>query len=382
VRRRLNEREQSFVRKPNLIVLARLTQEQQLKSYRQLSRELEDILMSNEHDDEAADSQQESEQQPADSDQTIAQSEEQSTEQTDQSTEQPEDQPADTDQATDQAEEQPSDSDQTAEQPQEQPAKGDQAAAQTEEPPSDSDQATTGGSDDTAIFSGETASAAAAGTGVQARPGPRPKRSPTVTKRRFVFRLATQRNSDDNPPAPVVTMLDNGLAGGLLGFQIEEVVSGKTVLVGHEGAAKIPRPTLPAPQDAIKDDPGDLVYHFNSVGMDLNISITITPPDLANEFSNQLEKVITQTDWLDSTEAGLSEPTFFVNGSVFAGYLPVPVTEGETLDDALKARKISRNVIFYVSNPRPSNDAPHTMDYDVLWWGPLSVTSSDRLTPK
>jgi hypothetical protein len=118
--------------------------------------------MSDEPDDEAADSQQESEQQPADSDQPTAPldeqsagqtdqsteqaddqpagsdqptapSDEQSAEQTDQSAEQSEDQPADTDQATDQAEEQPSDSDQAAEQPEEQSAEGDQPAAQAED---------------------------------------------------------------------------------------------------------------------------------------------------------------------------------------------------------------------------------------------------------
>jgi len=86
-------------------------------------------MANSEPDDEStADSQQESGQQPADSDQPTAPSDEQSAEQTEQS----EDQPADTDQATDQAEQQPIDSDQAAEQSEEQPTEGDQPAAETE----------------------------------------------------------------------------------------------------------------------------------------------------------------------------------------------------------------------------------------------------------
>jgi hypothetical protein len=91
-------------------------------------------------DDESADSQQESEQQPVDTDQPSAQSDEQPAEQTDQSTEQSEDQSADTDQATDQAEEQPSDSDQATDQSEEQPAESDQPAAEAEEQPTESEQ--------------------------------------------------------------------------------------------------------------------------------------------------------------------------------------------------------------------------------------------------
>jgi hypothetical protein len=126
-------------------------------------------MSNNEPDDESADSQQESEQQPADSDQPSAQSdeqpvdsdqpaeqsEEQQAEQTDRSTEESEQQPAesdqpaeqteeqatDSDQPADQSEEQPSDqSDQPAEQSQEQPTEGEQTAAEAEEQPTDSAQ--------------------------------------------------------------------------------------------------------------------------------------------------------------------------------------------------------------------------------------------------
>jgi hypothetical protein len=126
-------------------------------------------MSNNEPDNESADSQQESEQQPADSDQPSAQSdeqpvdsdqpaeqsEEQQAEQTDQSTEESEEQPAesdqpaeqtevqatDSDQPADQSEEQPSDeSDQPAEQSQEQPTEGEQTAAEAEEQPTDSAQ--------------------------------------------------------------------------------------------------------------------------------------------------------------------------------------------------------------------------------------------------
>lgn len=96
--------------------------------------------MSDEPEDEAADSQQESEQQPVDSDQSSAQSDEQPTEQTDQSTERSEEQPAESEEPADQGEEQPTDSDQGAEQPEEQPTDGDQASKQPEEQPSEGDQ--------------------------------------------------------------------------------------------------------------------------------------------------------------------------------------------------------------------------------------------------
>jgi hypothetical protein len=97
-------------------------------------------MSDDERDDESGDSQQGSEQQPADNDQPTAPSDEQPAEQNDQSTEQSEDQPVDTDQATDQAEEQSSDSDQAAEQSEEQPAESDQPAGQSEEQPADSTQ--------------------------------------------------------------------------------------------------------------------------------------------------------------------------------------------------------------------------------------------------
>ena len=87
-------------------------------------------MSKNEPDEESSDSQQESEQQPADSDQPTAQAEEQPTDQSDQSTEQPEEQPAETDQAAAQAEEQPTDSEQLAEQAEEEPAVTNQATAQ------------------------------------------------------------------------------------------------------------------------------------------------------------------------------------------------------------------------------------------------------------
>src|SRR5712691_4322104 len=80
-------------------------------------------MSNNEPEDETtADSQQESEQEPADSDQPSAQSDEQPAEQTDQSTEQSEEQPADSDQ------------------PEEQPTEGEQTAAEAEEQPTDSAQ--------------------------------------------------------------------------------------------------------------------------------------------------------------------------------------------------------------------------------------------------
>jgi hypothetical protein len=112
-------------------------------------------MSNNEPDDESADSQQESEQQPADSDQPSAQSdeqpvdsdqpadqsEEQQAEQTDQSTEESEEQPVESDQPAEQTEEQATDSDQPADQSQEQPSdESDQPAEQSQEQPTEGEQ--------------------------------------------------------------------------------------------------------------------------------------------------------------------------------------------------------------------------------------------------
>lgn len=75
-----------------------------------------------------ADSQQESEQQPADSDQPSAQSDERPVEQTDQATEQSDEQPAESDQPAEQAEEQPAEGDQSAQSEDKTVAEGDQGA--------------------------------------------------------------------------------------------------------------------------------------------------------------------------------------------------------------------------------------------------------------
>ena len=90
-------------------------------------------------DESTGDSEQQSEQEPADSDQPSAQSDD-SPADGDQPAEQSEEQPAE---ETDQAEEQPageSESDEPADQAQEQPTESDQPADQSEEQPADSDQ--------------------------------------------------------------------------------------------------------------------------------------------------------------------------------------------------------------------------------------------------
>jgi hypothetical protein len=90
-------------------------------------------MSNNDPDEEATtDSQQESEEQPADGDEPSAQSDEQAAEQIDQSTEQSEEQPAESEQPADQGEEQHTDSDQAAEQSEDQSAEGDQLVAQAE----------------------------------------------------------------------------------------------------------------------------------------------------------------------------------------------------------------------------------------------------------
>jgi hypothetical protein len=141
--------------------------------------------------DESADSQQESEQQPTDSDQPAAQSDEQPAEQNDQSTEQSGEQAADTDQQADQSEvqsaesdqpqseEQPTASDQATGQGEEQPTESDQPTEQAGEQPADSDQSAASGTPTDAVaLAGDAASTAGGGPGVQARPSRQPTRPP------------------------------------------------------------------------------------------------------------------------------------------------------------------------------------------------------------
>ena len=90
-------------------------------------------MSNNQPDDESnADSEQESEQQPADSEQSSAQSDEQPAEQTDQSTEQSEEQPAESEPSSEQPGESPADSDQAADDSSKSEGDSDQATAQSE----------------------------------------------------------------------------------------------------------------------------------------------------------------------------------------------------------------------------------------------------------
>jgi hypothetical protein len=90
-------------------------------------------MSNNEPDDESTtESQQESEQQPADSDQPSAESDEQPVEQSDESTEESAEQPAEGDQPSEESEEQPTDSEQPADQSEDQSTEGDQLVAQAE----------------------------------------------------------------------------------------------------------------------------------------------------------------------------------------------------------------------------------------------------------
>ena len=141
-------------------------------------------------DESTDDSEQQVEEQPADSEQ---------------STEQPEEQPAESEQPSDQAEEQPSESEQPADQaeepaaaedqatePSKQPAEGDQPAEQVEEQPADSDQpATAATADETVAFAGgEESPGDSGGGGFEARRPPRPTRAPPApTRRDFAVRF-------------------------------------------------------------------------------------------------------------------------------------------------------------------------------------------------
>ena len=137
-------------------------------------------------DESTDESEQQSDEQPADSDQPSAQSDdasadsdqpadqsdEQPAEEADQPEQQAEDQTAESDQPAEQTEEQPADSDQPTEQTEEQPGEGDQASAQAEEQPADSDQPTTSGSaDDTVAFAGGDTSRGGGGGAGRSGPG-------------------------------------------------------------------------------------------------------------------------------------------------------------------------------------------------------------------
>jgi hypothetical protein len=124
-------------------------------------------------DESTGDSEQQSDQEPAESDQPSAQSDaapvdgdqspEQSdgqpAEQADQSEQQPEEQPTDSDQLAEQTEGKPADSDQPVEQPQEQPTETDQPLAQSEGQLAESDQsAPAADTDNVLAFAGGEAS--------------------------------------------------------------------------------------------------------------------------------------------------------------------------------------------------------------------------------
>jgi hypothetical protein len=170
-------------------------------------------------DESTDDSEQRSDQEPADSDQASAhsddapldsdqpdeQSQKQPAEDSGQSTEQSEEEPTVSDQPAQQSEEQPpADTDQAeqpsedqlasaSDQPEEQSAGSDQAPAQSEGQPADSDQLGTSESGtDTVAVAGGLASPTAGGGGVQARPGRQPTRSSRAPVRhdfavRFTF---------------------------------------------------------------------------------------------------------------------------------------------------------------------------------------------------
>jgi hypothetical protein len=123
-------------------------------------------MLNNEPDGEStADSQQESDQQPADSEQSSAQSDEQPTEQTDQSTEQAEEQPAEGDQSTEQAEDQATDDDQSAGRSDTQtPEEAQQPAEQSGEKPTDESEQTIEQSDQSGDQTGEQAEAGSGGS--------------------------------------------------------------------------------------------------------------------------------------------------------------------------------------------------------------------------
>jgi hypothetical protein len=160
--------------------------------------------MSDEADDEtAADSQQESEQQPADTDQSAAQSEEQPADQTDQSTEQSEGQPAESDQSTDQAGDQAADGEQTGEQP----IDTDQAPAQSEEQPADSDQPPTSETADNT--QGSTGGAASPGGGTLGGPG-------KPTKVQVIAKFMTNTANDPFKQGAITMNVFDGEKGTLL----------------------------------------------------------------------------------------------------------------------------------------------------------------------
>jgi hypothetical protein len=102
--------------------------------------------MSNDPDDESTESQQESEQEPADSDQPAAQSDKQPTEQSDQTTEEP------------------TDDNQPADQSQEQPAEADQPLAEAEAQPTDSNADQSGEADQARDQSGTQPEAGSGGS--------------------------------------------------------------------------------------------------------------------------------------------------------------------------------------------------------------------------
>jgi hypothetical protein len=338
-----------------------------------------------------------SDEQPNDSDQSAAQAEEQSAE-SDQPSEQSEEQPADTDQPAEQAEEQPADSDQPAEQTEEQPT-DDQSSEQTEEQPvdsgepaeqaeeqtADSDQSEASASaDNTLAFAGGTASPGGGGT-FEARRPPRPSRTPAPVKRRFAFGFNL---ISDGVPDTLQNKIPT-LEGGELDFVINEEISpGKKRRVGDSVTASID----------LEASLSGVVHFASTVGTNFSIEYIVSPP--AGVGGTPLPRVnkVNPSDWKVTKQDAAGRKlnpggAFVVRITVPVVFVLAQVPPGSTLDAELQSQGIDRTDIAFQSPPKSGTsfggarsptdlDAKPVQDFEILIWGkPFFTATATKYLP-
>jgi chemotaxis protein histidine kinase CheA len=343
-------------------------------------------------DEPTDDSEQQSEEQPADSDQSAEQAEEQPADDQpeQQSDEQPaddqpaepsEEQPTDTDQPAEQAEEQPAESDQPAEQAEEQPADTDQAVDQSGEQPADSDQSEASASaDNTLAFAGGTASPGGGGGGTfEARRPPRPSRTPAPVKRRFAFGFNL---ISDGVPDALQNKIPT-LEGGELDFVINEEISpGKTRRVGDSVTASID----------LEASLSGVVHFASTVGTNFSIEYIVSPP--AGVGGTPLPRVnkVNPSDWKVTKQDAAGRKlnpggAFVVRITVPVVFVLAQVPPGSTLDAELQSQGIDRTDIAFQSPPKSGTsfggarsptdlDAKPVQDFEILIWGERFFTAT------
>jgi hypothetical protein len=282
-----------------------------------------------------------------------------------------------TDHSEQQADEQTADGDQPAEQAEEQPTDSDQPAEQSEEQPADSDQSETSASaDNTVAFAGDAASPGGGGPGVQARPGPKPKRPPALVKRRFAF---VWHPISDGVPDALQDKIPT-LEGGELDFLIKEEISpGKTQRVGDSVTAAID----------LEASLSGVVHFASTIGTNFSIEYIVSPPAGVGGTPLPRGNKVNPSDWkvtkMDAASRKLNPGgAFVVSITVPVVFVLEQVQAGSTLDANLASRDIDRTDITFQSPPKSGTDPAGNpvQEFEILIWGkPFFTATATKYLP-